>query len=380
MSQPEPSGIGRPINQLGGLSSFSSPFDPAPREQCSWEGLPQLRGCLDNLCAGEKELELSGWSLAPCQATHTAVCLEGKLLDCQPFAEWTKSPFPAYADWNWVRFVYRIPWTETTRFARLDILLGQPGQWEGRFATTVGRLPRLSERPPPPHLMQRVTGCRNSLLFVLDGLASLRGVLTGLERAQASQPAQPRQLRRILDWGCGCGRLTAYLMEAFGQAHVYGCDIDPEAIFWANLYLQPGAFLAIEPEPPTPYPESYFDLVVGCSVCTHLDRRRQERWIAEIRRLLVPGGVALLSVHGMYAATFGMDQEGIQQLQSCGILDGWDDPALDGIAPPGYYRSVYQTECFTREAWGRYLTILSWCERAMGNFQDLVVLTKPAAL
>jgi SAM-dependent methyltransferase len=315
---------------------------------------------------------VSGWCLAPPGATHTALCLAGEILESHPAEERTDTPFVAYRDWQWVRFGYRKSWGGARGFVPMDVLVGLPDQWMARFSTTLGPLPPCAQSPPPPHLMERVTGCRQAHLFLLDGLASLRGVLDGLQAAGKRH----EELKRILDWGCGCGRLTAYLLAAFAGADVYGCDIDPEAVFWANLALAPGFFLPVQPEPPTPYPEGFFHLIVGCSVCTHLDRRNQALWLAELARMLAPGGLALLSVHGEYAASFAVDESGLRQLRAAGILDDWKDPALDGIAPPGYYRSVYQTEEYTRRAWEKELRVLAWLHRAMGNFQDLVVLAK----
>ena len=45
------------------------------------------------------------------------------------------------------------------------------------------------------------------------------------------------EIEKVLDWGCGCGRVTQHLMRSLGNEKVYGVDIDSDNIDWclANL-------------------------------------------------------------------------------------------------------------------------------------------------
>ena len=52
---------------------------------------------------------------------------------------------------------------------------------------------------------------------------------------------------RVLDWGCGSGRVTAHWVALRPGPEVHGCDIDADAIAWCNDQLRPGAFTRIEP-------------------------------------------------------------------------------------------------------------------------------------
>ena len=49
---------------------------------------------------------------------------------------------------------------------------------------------------------------------------------------------------------------------------------------------------------PLPYADGQFDLVYAFSVFTHLTERMQHEWIAEVRRVLAPGGLLLFSTKG----------------------------------------------------------------------------------
>ncbi len=51
-----------------------------------------------------------------------------------------------------------------------------------------------------------------------------------------------------------------------------------------------------------------------------------------------------------------------------------DDPHLDGIAPPGYYKMVFTTRDFVARAWTRHFTIESYIEQGLAGHQDLVVM------
>ena len=84
---------------------------------------------------------------------------------------------------------------------------------------------------------------------------------------------------------------------------MHGCDIDGDSVAWCRESLPTGHFEHASPEPPTPYEDRFFDLVIGCSVFTHLTEPMQEAWLAELRRVLAPGGLLVVSVHGDFAAS-----------------------------------------------------------------------------
>jgi len=58
---------------------------------------------------------------------------------------------------------------------------------------------------------------------------------------------------RILDFGCGCGRVARYTSRLPGIA-LSGCDIDADNAAWCAAHL-PGAFVPTKIHPPTPFPD-----------------------------------------------------------------------------------------------------------------------------
>jgi SAM-dependent methyltransferase len=243
--------------------------------------------------------------------------------------------------------------------------------------------------------MKRVANTEDPRFFKIGGLKTFGEFVDAIKRY-----CELGSARRLLDWGSGCGRVTVHFLLNPNMPQVFGCDIDPEAIAWCSNNLQPGSFSRIEPWPPTPYKDSTLDLVIAHSVFTHLAREVQKAWLAEMKRIIIPGGLFLASTHGEFAALFTFpnpfgDSESprglVNNLKNMlarfrrgtgllkdGICDGMSDPALKGIAPEGYYQSVFQTRAYTIREWSKYFEILEYIERGMGNFQDLVVMRRPA--
>jgi SAM-dependent methyltransferase len=102
---------------------------------------------------------------------------------------------------------------------------------------------------------------------------------------------------RVLDWGCGCGRTLRWMVERAMPHQFSGCDVDAAAIEWCqnNLRLD---FEVTEAPPPLPYQDGAFELVFGVSVFTHLNEDFQQRWLAELCRIIALQGFLLLSVAG----------------------------------------------------------------------------------
>src|SRR5262245_3061135 len=103
---------------------------------------------------------------------------------------------------------------------------------------------------------------------------------------------------RALDFGCSSGRVVRVLQAAFPDVDWYGCDPNREAIDWARANLG-GIHFAVSPqEPPLPWPDGQFDFVFAISIWSHFSEPSALRWLAEMRRLLGPGGVLLITTHG----------------------------------------------------------------------------------
>jgi SAM-dependent methyltransferase len=155
--------------------------------------------------------------------------------------------------------------------------------------------PPVTDREPPlpPEVLRLlVAGTDDPVWFVEAG-----------ERAAASLAAllgkhdiAVERCARVLDFGCGCGRVIRHLRHL--PAALHGCDPNPVAVEWCAGHLPFARFAVSALESPLDYDTESFDLVYALSVFTHLPERLQWYWMCELRRVLKPGGVLVLSLHG----------------------------------------------------------------------------------
>ncbi len=121
---------------------------------------------------------------------------------------------------------------------------------------------------------------------------------------------------RILDLGCGYGRVAAQLADV-GFTNVLGYDSAPAMIErgrkeFPNLTLQVGVANAISED------DKSFEAVVASALFTSVpDATSRGKIIAEIKRLLVPGGV-IFGVDFLIENRVRYDEEG-RFLSSDGI-------------------------------------------------------------
>lgn len=105
--------------------------------------------------------------------------------------------------------------------------------------------------------------------------------------------------KRILDWGCGPGRIIRHLPGATGNScEYYGTDSNARSVSWCMQHLPGIAFNTNDPEAALPYDNDFFDAIYGVSVFTHLSERLHFDWYRELSRVLKPGGIMLFTTQG----------------------------------------------------------------------------------
>ncbi len=244
----------------------------------------------------------------------------------------------------------------------------------GRYHTLVRSDTDAVAPSPPAHLMDRVVGGHDPMDFKTGGIKLYSDFLEALARHR-----DPTSIHRILDWGCGCGRSTVHLLLHHpNNFEVHGCDIDGEAIAWCRENLPGGHFAQSPQMPPLPYPDGHFDAIVSCSVFSHLKRDMQHFWLAELKRVLAPGGLLLASFHGTFAAAVAYAPEKAALVDQLGIVDDSPDDALGSIVEKGYYNSTFQTRGYTMREWSKHLKMVDYVVAGMHNYQDLAVMQKCA--
>lgn len=179
---------------------------------------------------------------------------------------------------------------------------------------------------------------------------------------------------KILDWGCGCGRVSRHLLCHIPAEKFHGCDIDAEAISWMDKNFHQSSFTVVNPYPPTPFQDNFFDLIYGISVFTHLDEELQFRWLKELKRICSPDGIVAVSVHG---GTPKKRPEMEAMLRDKGFADmkGNKTFLFNQLEDKDYYRETKHSKEYIFREWARYFQVIEFIDRGLGR-QDLVILEK----
>ena len=109
-----------------------------------------------------------------------------------------------------------------------------------------------------------------------------------------------KENNRILDYGCGWGRMLKLLRmtPGFSAIELHGCDVNVYALEVVRKTI-PHVYVAkCEPWPPTIYRDGSFSLIYAFSVFSHLREDAHIAWAKELARLTRPGGHAAITVQG----------------------------------------------------------------------------------
>ena len=232
---------------------------------------------------------------------------------------------------------------------------------------------------PPPVLRYKVAGTEDGDWFVESGRRSLGD----LDRALASVQKSYDDFDAVLDWGCGCGRILRHLPVPVLPRKLYGNEIDAEAIEWVSANMPWVETSLTEGKPPLPYSDGSFDLIFNHSVMSHLDEDYQDAWLAELARVLRPGGVVTLTVHGQNAfdqyfnaipAEAPLKKQVADSFYGRGLYYTKDDQW--GPDFPDFYHSAFHSTRYVFDHWSKFLRVAQYIPRGALDYQDMVVLRK----
>jgi SAM-dependent methyltransferase len=193
-----------------------------------------------------------------------------------------------------------------------------------------------------------------------------------------------RELARLdsfLEFACGYGRFTRFLVTRLDPSRVTVADIDPAAVDFVRETFGVSGFYSTQSADDLG-DQGPFEVVFVASLFSHLGIEHWRAWLQRLYRLLAPGGLLILSTHGdhMRNDIYGPEQR--KQLRE--DADGFcfiPTNETKGRLELEYYGSALVTEDFVRRevaALGlgtltRFYPIGLWGQ------QDLSVVAKPAA-
>lgn len=228
--------------------------------------------------------------------------------------------------------------------------------------------------PTDPVLLQ-VVGAGTESGYLHGGLttaAGIRGVLDLLGFSIGD-------FRRVLDWGCGLGRVVRWFEDVAPGTEFVGTDINEKAVLWCSENIHFGSYLRNGYLPPLPFPDEHFDLIYGISVLTHLPEDYQHAWLAELRRVARPGAIVLLTVHAEDLAE-ALPPPELQEFRRRGFFyKGAGDANVAGTAlegMPDFYQVAFHSRRYIERIWATFFQPLMYVKHGPMWLQEMAVLQK----
>lgn len=260
--------------------------------------------------------------------------------------------------------------------------------WEPANRATVAR-PDFAERvardqrplPAPPD-REYYFGDRH-LEYWISGLTDSDVLRAAVDQYQPSAAA-----RRYLDFGCASGRVLRHFL-GLPEWELYGCDINYNGPAWIQRHL-PDRIVAFQNValPFLPLESNSLDCVSAYSVFTHIDLFEMA-WLLEIRRILKPGGLFLVSVHSerlwrkISPAHFMFDSlrqahwEEPQPIDEALFQQPMPRPRVAFSTGSGEANrfTLFHSDAYLRQEWGKVMEVRDIVSRGH-LFHDLVILQK----
>lgn len=194
------------------------------------------------------------------------------------------------------------------------------------------------------------------------------------------------QLGPILDFGCGYGRMIRFFLNVVSSDQLYGVDVNPDILEELYKTHVPGKFSKIDTMGKLPFPDGYFGIVYAYSVFTHLPENVQDHWLAEIVRVMKPGGVFVATVESprvfnYFRSVDYSDTSLHPWIAGNGRRIQTDPQAVSDFNTKGfyflsgtpYYGDAFMTHEYVHSHWGRWFVIDEILDEGQQFFQAVVI-------
>lgn len=201
---------------------------------------------------------------------------------------------------------------------------------------------------------------------------------------------------RILDFGCGWGRMIRFFLKDIAAENLYGIDVNSEMIDICLNTVRLGNYSVGKPEPPTEFANNSFDVVYAYSVFSHLSEAIHIKWVEELSRILKPGGILIVTVWGRNFLEFCQSLRGQNHefdwykalansfLDTEAAFADYDNgkflysatgggPAL----PASFYGEAVISPGYVKREWAKYLTFCDFVDDPAKFNQAVIVMQKP---
>ncbi len=182
-------------------------------------------------------------------------------------------------------------------------------------------------------------GCPNTTTAYFRYLESGHRMLTTLRQVAAYFFSGFSEITSFLEFGCGYGRFTRFLLQEMPAAKVWAMDIYEEAVAWQREYLGVNGVVSFA-DPRGLRLSQRFDFIFAGSVFSHLPERLFEAWLKALYGLLADDGVLVFSVH---------DKQLVENSDASAHFI-FEKVSESDTLPVESYGSTYVTEHYVRSA------------------------------
>ena len=261
-------------------------------------------------------------------------------------------------------------------------------EWAHSIGVASDPILRSCVPPVPPFELRSIVGAHSEELFLWEGVQDICRFLDLYENHCVLKPARPR----VLDFGCGCGRLTRFL-NLSDRYEAFACDLNENHVAWCRENLPNVDTRVNAPAPPLRFANSSVDLVYLLSVFTHLPASAVLAWVHDLWRLLAIGGIAIITTHGRatletirssvdHQGLMDMDSETaatcLENLQSAGYVFIPYPPSVKASAnvQNSEYGNSFVSPEFVHSAWTERFEVIEYLPGAIRGWQDIYVLRR----
>ncbi len=211
---------------------------------------------------------------------------------------------------------------------------------------------------PPEHLLRCAGGDVDITGYLRSGHLMARTIYELIR----SHTISVKEQARVLDFGCGPGRLTTWLRSRFIRWELHGTDTHAESVAWAQSNLNDVAqFTCNVGVPPLRYWDGSFDLVIALFVFTQPNDESQSEWFEELVRVTRPGGHLIVSAPEHH------------ERGSVAAISSARTPSMKLSDWSSFYRTNHLATDFIRQAWGKFARIEQIVPRWLNRDQALVI-------
>lgn len=266
-------------------------------------------------------------------------------------------------------------------------ILGEEKAQEWLHSVGICRDPMLKSLVPPvpPLDLRKIVAAPEPEIFLWTGYVDSQQIMRIFRQYGGGENPS------ILDFGCGCGRMTRFLPGAFG------CDINPDLVTWCQKNLSWVNTRLNGMTPPLPYEDTSFDCIYSLSIFSHLPKKMSDIWLQDLYRILKPGGLLILTIHGATALKIIRESRVHQDLfqmssnEADSLIHTFDNDGyifrpypknvLEMAKAGDEYGNTFIHPGYVKSTWdNRSFRVESFLPGGLRGWQDIVVLRKLQAL